>query len=205
MQIHIVAFLNNDIIQQLNLVHVTERVIAWRILIRLGGHAGMSCVSGGVFGYAHSAHPVTSFSTALSGDRMTEKPYYSCSVWLKSSWEQEGICWPAAHNLTTMTGDKLGKKKKKKKPVEPCSVFTRLSEVSQRCLLCADRFIVRDWRWGVWLHDAIIHGVTLRGWVLGNEILVVPGNFHQILTKSSCGNLGLLARIFLWKSSTKPL
>lgn len=51
----------------------------------------------------------------------------------------------------------------KKKPVEPCSVFTRLSEVSQHCLLCADRFIARDWQWGVWLHDAIIHGVTLRG------------------------------------------
>lgn len=85
----------------------------------------------------------------------------------------------------------------------PAPSLKRLSEVSQHCLLCGDQFIVRDWQRGVWLHDEIIHGVTLRGWILGNEIPVVPGNFHQILTKSSCGNLGLLAWIFLWKSFTK--
>lgn len=58
---HTVAFINNDIIQQLHWVHVTVQPIVWLILIRLRGHPGMSCVSRGVFGYTHSAHPVTYF------------------------------------------------------------------------------------------------------------------------------------------------
>lgn len=44
-------------------------------------------------------------SIGLWGDRMTEKPYYSCSLWLKSSWDQDLICWPTARNLTGVTSD----------------------------------------------------------------------------------------------------
>lgn len=51
---------NNNIIQQLRCFAIKQLIICF-ILTRLKGHPGASCVSGGVFGYTHSAHPVTSF------------------------------------------------------------------------------------------------------------------------------------------------
>lgn len=187
---------NNDIIQQLR-CFVIEQLIICLILTRLKGQPETSCVSGGVFGYTHSAHPVTSFlnTVGLCGDRMTEKLYYSCSVWLRSSSKLDQICyvmWLTAHNLTRC------QENKNKKIIK--SHGCAATDINPECILAR----------GISLHDTIIRWVMLRVeyWEMRSQFF--PGNFNMIhcvfLRKTVVGiwDSGSWACMFLWKSVSKP-